>query len=322
MSASIRPLVATLALLLASVAAMPAQDPPVHTAHLELIHGKPVVLVMVNGQGPFRFVLDTGTGAEAFVTPQLAERLHLLLAGHARVGDPGSQEGQRVPVHLLQSLQIAGADVEFNLVTAVEHSLGPFDSSCQGLLGFPLFRDYLLTLDYPNQRLTLARGALAPDGERLVLPFRAPVGVPTIPLRIGSLPVDAQIDSGGGGLSLPAPFASRLKFATHPAVSGRGQSLSARFPFDTAQLATDVHVGVYTFKHPWVEIHAGFPLANFGSVPMQNFALTFDQKSSLVRFDSARRTFSPAAPTGTSQAIFAAGEWQTPGTTLTYPTPD
>jgi hypothetical protein len=321
MPASVRTFVATLALLLASAAALRAQAPD-QSAHLELIHGKPFVMVMVNGQGPFRFVLDTGTGGQALVTPQLAAQLHLLAAGHARLSDPGEENGQRVPLRLLQSLQIAGTGVEFNLVAAVEHSLGGLDSSCQGLLGFTLFRDYLLTLDYPNQRLSLAKGDLEPDGERRVLSIRMPYGVPIVPLRVGSQPVDAQIDSGGGGLSLPAPFASRLKFATRPAVAGKNQTLAARFPFNTAQLATDVHIGTYTFKHPWVEIHPNFPLANFGSKPMQNFALTFDQKNSFVRFDASRTKFSPSPPADAPERAFSAGEWQTPGTTVSSSSPD
>lgn len=279
--------------LIASTCALPAAESNAHSAPIEVTHDKPFVQVMVNGKGPFRFVIDTGTGGEAFVTEELAEQLGLPVTGQARLSDPSGQGGQRAPVVLIQSLEVAG--VRFTGVKAVEHPLSSDDGACQGLLGFVLFHDYLLTLDFPNRRMTLASGALEPDGDRSVLPFRMPEGVPIVPLRVGGMLVDAQIDSGGEGLSLPAQIASRLKFAAAPAAFSNGESLSTRFQIKAARLAADVHLGGYTFARPFVEINPAFPLANFGSCPMQDFALTFDQKNALIRFDARQKSIRLAA---------------------------
>jgi hypothetical protein len=51
---------------------------------MEVLHGKPYVMVKVNGHGPFRFILDTGTGGDAFVTPELASLLDLPEAGRRK----------------------------------------------------------------------------------------------------------------------------------------------------------------------------------------------------------------------------------------------
>ncbi|HEY1904367.1 MAG TPA: retropepsin-like aspartic protease [Terracidiphilus sp.] len=278
--------VAALFSLFAGVSA-PAQD-TLHSAPLEIMHDKPFVMVMVNGKGPFRFVIDTGTGGEAFVTPELAAQLVLPQSGQITLSDPSGEGGRKVPVVLLDSLQIAG--VEFSGVKAAVHNLGNGDGSCQGLLGFALFRDYLLTLDYPNRRFILTSGDLQPDGEHSVLPFLMPDGIPVVSLAIGAARIDALLDSGGSGLSLPSKVASRLKFASEYASLSNAHSLSTRFTLMGATLATDVHLGSYTFKHPFVEINPAFPLANFGSGPMQAFALTFDQKNRLVRFHAPQTT--------------------------------
>ena len=264
-----------------------------HSAPLEVTHGKPFAMVMVNGRGPFRFVIDTGTGTEAFVAPELADQLGLPAAGQARLSDPSGQGGQRVPMVMIQSLTLAGVD--FGSFKAPVHALSTDDGPCMGLLGFVLFRDYLLTLDFPNRRVMLQAGALAPDGERTVLPFRSPDGVPIVAMMIGRLHLDAQIDSGGQGLSLPEPVAARLKFAAEPSAFSNGQSLSTKFQIKGARLASDVHVGGYTFERPFVEINPAFPLANFGSCPMQKFALTFDQKRGLIRFDARQKSLRLAA---------------------------
>jgi predicted aspartyl protease len=261
---------------------------PVHSAPLDITHGKPFVMVMVNGKGPFRFVVDTGTGGEAFITSELAEQLGLPVTGRVRLNDPSGRGGQRVPMVLIQSLQVAG--VEFTGVKAAVHNLTNGDGYCQGLLGFPLFRDYLLTLDYPNRRMQLGSGALASDGGRSVLPFRMPDGIPVVSMAIGETTIDAQIDSGGAGLSLPLKITSTLRFTSNSASLSNAESLSTRFLVRGASLASDIHIGSYTFKHPFVEINPAFPLANFGSCPMQNFVLTFDQKNRMVRLAADRHT--------------------------------
>jgi hypothetical protein len=256
---------------------------------MDVVHDKPYVMVMVNGKGPFRFVIDTGTGAQALVTPELADALGLPAAGRAHLNDPSGRGGKNAPVVLMDRLKVAG--VEFQGVKAVRHAVNGEDGACDGLLGFTLFHDYLLTLDYPNRRMTLGTGALTADGERSVLPFRMPDGVPVAAMRIGAMQFEALMDSGGDGLSLPEGLVSRLKFAVDPVAFAAGQSFSTRFEIKAAKLAGDVQLGEYTFERPFVEIHAAFPLANFGSCPMQNFALTFDQKNLLMRLEASKRRF-------------------------------
>lgn len=274
--------------LLTALAIAPAlaQTGP-HSAPMEVLQGKPYVMVKVNGHGPFRFILDTGTGGEALVTPELVSLLDLPEAGKTRLDDPSGRSGQPVSLRLIDTLSVAGVD--FYAIRAVEHPLLSSDGPCDGMLGFPLFKGLLLTLDYPHGRITLADGELEPDGDRFVHSFSMPNGIPIADLTVGDTQVGALLDSGGAGLSLPEHLASHLHFSAEPAVLARGESLSSRFPIKVGRLATDVHLGDFTFDQPWVEINPAFPLANFGSVPMQHFAITFDQDNLLVRFDGPRK---------------------------------
>jgi predicted aspartyl protease len=272
---------------------LPAAETEVHSAPLDIAHDKPFVMVMVNGKGPFRFVIDTGTGGEAFVTRELAAQLGLPVTGQVRLSDPSGQGAQRAPIVSIQSLKVAG--VEFTAVKAVEHSLSEQDGECEGLLGFRLFRDFLLTIDFPNRRMMLASGALAPDGGQNVLPFRMPEGIPIVAMQIDGMSVDAQVDSGGAGLSLPEHLVSKLKFASVPAAFSNSESLSTRFQIKAAKLDADARLGGYTFLRPFVEINPAFPLANFGASPMHSFAVTFDQKNGLIRFDARQKSIRLAA---------------------------
>jgi len=282
-----------MALLMAAALSLSAQQFS-HSAPMIERYGKPYVMVMIDGKGPYRFVIDTGTGADAFVTPELADELKLPAAGEVVVNDPSRQSGQRVSKVLLSSVELAG--VTFHSVRAVRHDVTGEAGSCQGMLGFTLFRDYLLTLDFPNRVVTLSEGVLTPDEGKTVFPFRMPDGVPITSLRVDGSSVDAQLDSGGGGLTLPERLAAHLKWDIAPAAFATGNTMTARFEIKAAKLNGDVKVGKYTFAHPVVEIHPAFPLVNFGSPPMQNFAITFDQKSLLVRLNAKHTQSILSAP--------------------------
>ncbi len=259
-----------------------------HFAPIELLYDKPYVSIMVNGHGPFRFLIDTGTGAEALISPEIADELALPVVGHARLTDPSGLGEQRSDIVLIRSLEIAGA--EFAEVKAVRHKLYGEGQNCQGVLGFTLFKHYLLTVNFPDRRIALSQGEITQDGSGSVLPFRMPDGVPIIALRIGGQHVEAQIDSGGTGLSLPDAVAAHLKFLSTPIAFGSGESLATRFQIKAARLRPDVRLGRYAFRQAFVEINPAFPLVNVGSTPLGKFVVTFDQERMLVRLTSNERT--------------------------------
>lgn len=257
------------------------------SAPLELIHDKPYVSVTVNGRGPFRFLIDTGTGGQALVSPELASELALPVVGHARLMDPSGKGEQRSEILLMHSVKIAGVD--FEQVKAIRHRLYGEEENCQGVLGFTLFKEYLLTLNFPERRIGLAQGTIAQDGSGSVLPFRMPDGVPIVALRIDGQHLEAQIDSGGTGLSLPQAVAAHLKFLSTPIAFGSGESLATRFQIKAARLLPDVRMGRYSFRQAFVEINPAFPLVNVGSTPLAKFVVTFDQEKMLVRLTSNQK---------------------------------
>ncbi|WP_348263821.1 retropepsin-like aspartic protease [Telmatobacter sp. DSM 110680] len=272
----------------------------VYSTPIELIHDKPYVSVMVNGRGPFRFLIDTGTGGQALITRELAEELLLPVTGHAHLTDASGLGEQRSETTWIGSLKLAG--VEFSDVEAVVHNLYG-DANCQGVLGFTLFEDYLLTLDFPGRRLTLMSGEIREDSDGSVLPFRMPDGVPIVHLKIGERQLDAQIDSGGTGLSVPQKDSAELKFQETPVAFATGESVSTRFEIKAARLQPDVRLGRYIFRHAFVEINAAFPLVNIGSTPLQHFIVTFDQINELVRLHSSEDTLRLDASPSTMQLL-------------------
>ena len=270
-------------------------EQPAASAPMELRRNHPFVQVMVNGKGPFTFGIDTGTAAQALAFPSLIQKLGLPVTGETEMGDPSGKNTRKVPTVLIDSVQLAG--IEFKKITAAETDPLPgLDDGTDGTLGFGLFREYLLTLDYPHQQVTLARGILPPADRDRILPFRMPDDIPVVELTIGSQTVAAHLDSRGMGLSLPERVAQSLKFAADPVLLGKMRTPTSEFEIKGAQLASDIQLGGYTFSKPFIEINPAFPVANFGSSALRNFSVTFDQKNKLVQFLAGDKTITISPP--------------------------
>jgi aspartyl protease len=260
----------------------------IFSAPMELRHGIPRVKVMVNGRGPFTFILDTGTSCEAIVTPALAAQLKLPVVDRILLTDLGGHNAQDVDVVAVKTLTVAGVD--FHAVQADVHEALTAMDSYDGILGFRLFRDKLLTLDYPQHRLLLSEGDSLQSGDPNVLPIEMSRSVPTVILAIGSAKVEAQIDSGGQGLCLPESIASSLKFAGRLDVIAHGHTQVSSFAIRGGTMQGQVEFAGHIFEKPFIEIVPIFPVADVGSAPLQDFAVSFDQRRSLVQFLAGKKT--------------------------------
>src|SRR5262245_23851530 len=108
--------------------------------------GRPVVDVMINGKGPYPFLLDTG----ASFTVVNAD----LLTGLAVSGDSGRAhvDELRVGDALLRNMPVGRAP---------GLGLGGANPP-RGVLSALAFPGCLVTLDYRGRRVTIAKGALPP----------------------------------------------------------------------------------------------------------------------------------------------------------------
>jgi hypothetical protein len=79
---------ASIALLIAGVVSVPAQNPSVAVAPMHFRGLMPVIEVKLDGQGPFVFAIDTGAGMQADIDPAVAAQLKLEPLGKVRSGDP------------------------------------------------------------------------------------------------------------------------------------------------------------------------------------------------------------------------------------------
>ena len=254
-------------------------------------HGHlPAVEVMVNGKGPFLFAIDTGAAGTARIDAALAERLGLETVGEVRGGDPSGRNAVTMPVVAIASVEFGGARFE-DLHAAARDMKAmppmPDGSVADGILGFGLFADCLLTLDYPGSVVRLSRGALAAADS---IAFTLDRGVPTIDITVAGRSFASHVDSGfRGGLSLPDAEAGKLPLAAAPTVVGRAQTVSNTFEVKAAPLEGDVSVGPIVLRRPTVEFQPIFENANVGARVLGDLVVIFDQKNARLKMSRPAR---------------------------------
>jgi len=226
---------------------------------MEMADGKPVVEAAINGKGPFRFYLDTAT-PYTLLDSDFAGEIGLAPERHGAKG--GKDPVQPVPSLgvVIETLSIGSA-----VFSGVEGRLGSLGDSSRstdqpvGVLGFRLFADCLLTLDYPEKRVIVERGQLLfPDGKE-VLDLIIKDDSPFALITLGPVNVETCIDSGSTkSLVLP----SRLRPT----------------PIEAPAL-----FGGHTIQEPVVDFNDSARHASAGSEFLRSFSLTFDQKNRRIR---------------------------------------
>jgi hypothetical protein len=246
----------------------------------------PVIEVKLNGQGPFVFAIDTGGGMQADIDPSVATQLKLEPLGTVLSGDPSLQNDRQLETTRIASLTFGGA--EFRNVTAVIRTqrITKDYPDVDGFLGFALFTDYLLTLDYPAMQVRLTRGNLPAANGSDILSFEIENRIPVIEIAVGKLRMKAHIDSGNfvAGFILPEEIVEQLPLLSPPVAVGRARSISNQIEIKQAQLSGTIHIGRFDYPQPVITFPA-LSNTNVGFKVLREFALTFDQKNKRMKFE-------------------------------------
>jgi len=259
--------------------------------------GMPVVEVMVNGRGPFLFGIDTGGQGDARADESLVKTLGLKKIGEAQAGDSSGKNAVTLDFVGIDSINIGG--FEFRQLEALVrgyHNRGGI--RIDGILGFELFKNHLLTLDYPAKKVRIEEGKLPTANGKDILNFENPHGIPVVELGIGKQQIKAHIDSGNstGGFILPTETVENLSLAAQPVVVGRAQTVSNTFEIKSVTLKDKISFGGFEYDSPTIIYPGPSPTeANIGATVLRDYALTFDQKNKRVKLDKKMWKEEPTA---------------------------
>ncbi|MBS0632232.1 MAG: aspartyl protease family protein [Verrucomicrobia bacterium] len=236
--------------------------------------------------GPYHFLIDTGASI-TLISPELAARYGAKNAPDEqpviRVRSSQGDMSMLSPV-TLRRIELGGA--EFENVSALVYDCtelsAHFGVKIDGILGFPLFRETILTLDYPRSRVLIEPRSSNPLLPGVTIPFNNDRRTPIIPVRIGDQNFVALIDSGSDAALSLNPIGLQPAFAIQPRAGVTIATLSGDREQRIGRVAKPLYIGDYAVDSPVTDLTED--LSSIGSGILKNFAVTFDQEHNRVTF--------------------------------------
>jgi hypothetical protein len=237
--------------------------------------------------GPYRFLIDTGSSV-SLVTPALARRYpgrEVFLPAGPRVRVT-SADGSITELPATSVRRIELDDARFEDVRALIYDCASLSAHLgvriDGVLGFPFFREALLTLDYPGSRVILQRARAAPLVPGTVISFDDTRKTPLISVRLGGRSLVALIDSGSDAAFRLNPVGLEPQFKFGPTVGATIGTLGGDRIQHVGRLDESLAIGDQVFVQPIVDLTD--ELSAIGGGMLKHFAVTFDQLHERVTF--------------------------------------
>ena len=233
--------------------------------------------------GPYHFVIDTGASV-TLVTPTLARRYPGRYPAAPNAPRVRVNDAMELPSASLRRLELGDAlfeDVPVLLYDCAEMS-AHLGVRIDGILGFPMFRETLLTMDYPGSRVLLQpknATALTPG---TVIPFDDSRKTPLISLRLGERTFATLIDSGSDAAFSLNPAGLNLRYTAAPRPGATIGTIAGDRTQQIGRLDESLVLGDYTFEHPIVDLSD--ELSAIGAGVLKYFSVTFDQSRDRVMF--------------------------------------
>jgi predicted aspartyl protease len=181
----------------AQQAVAPAEGEPLYAVSTRLDRsGRVLAPVMVNGQGPFRFILDTGAN-RSVIGASLAEKLQLPPSERSLVAVHGVTGSGVLPAVRVRQIQAGSLEVGRNkdIPVLAQPVLGGAD----GILGIEGLGSARIDIDFEKDRVEIKRSTGRDRAEPGFLTIPASLkhrGLLMIPARVGRVTVKAIIDTG------------------------------------------------------------------------------------------------------------------------------
>ena len=236
--------------------------------------------------GPWRFLVDTGSSV-TLVSPNFASRYGFQQP--ANTNPPvriRSADGGTVSLPAINIKRLELGDAHFLNIPAFTYNCDELSAHLgfriDGILGFPLFRDVVFSLDYPQSRLVITTAGPTPLLPGSLIPFNNERRTPIISIALGDETFTALIDSGSDGPLMLNPFGLNPEFTYGPRPGGTVGTLTGDRPQQIGRLRQPLTIGSYTLDRPLVDITD--QLSSIGGEILKHFCVTFDPPRNHVTF--------------------------------------
>ncbi len=255
----------------------------------------------INGAGPFRLQVDTGSST-------------LLLPGRVAAAAGLKPREGRVPFKTAGGGRDLARTARVDRLESAGFVVGGFDAvilaenevpnwrdvlHIDGILGMAAFQQAVLEMDFPLQRVLVARPGTQPYPAASSLPFTVSGLRPVVALVVAGQPQAALIDTGS---NVPLIVRDLRGFPLlHPPLGDDGLAEYGILPGQarrgfSGQLAGEVRIGPVALQDPPLRDQAYDEPANIGATALAQWDVVFDFPQRRVYFlgSDKRRVWPPA----------------------------
>ena len=138
-----------------------AAQTSIYKTGFEVSTGRPVVEMMVNDAGPYKFIFDTGAPGLILLQP-LARDLKVPVTGTKKVSSPAGGTPVDAEIATIQSVTLGGATVKNIEATILD--MGQSPSNADGVIGPAVFQQYgRVSMDFDRNILEIGGAFTSPD---------------------------------------------------------------------------------------------------------------------------------------------------------------
>ena len=240
--------------------------------------GRPLVEVMINGKGPYRFILDTGASVNVIDTSVATEL--------------GLEDRPTIEEFKLGRVSVRNVSAFTNPISKMFGS----DDAPRGVLSASSFPGALVHFDYPAKQIRVVKGAIAePDG-KTVFDYD-PNDLPSLPVNVAGHNIIVHLDTGAPyALALPTKYMKQLPLTAEPVEKGKAKTHSGALPIFLAPLKGDVMIGEFALPiHDLrftdvVPFAAVEPRGQVGNETLREFVVTLDSMHHRVRLEKPKKS--------------------------------
>ncbi|HEY0340780.1 MAG TPA: aspartyl protease family protein [Steroidobacteraceae bacterium] len=283
------------------------------TVPFRLLNNHIYVEALVNGRGPYTFLVDTG--GHALIAPTLVAEVGLKIVGATAMAGAG-EKTESAGFTRVKEIALGAARLHDQLgFTAPIYDSAIEGIRVDGMFGFELFRRFAVQIDYGRQVLTLTDPTrFDATGAGTAIPFVFYDHLPMVRGSIGDLPARFDIDTGSRSeVDITSPFAAAhalharfskgVSAVTGWGVGGPSRSYVVRLPSLTLGSVRVASLVAGLSEDKGGSISDPNYEGNIGSGFLKRFVVTFDYAHQVMYLR-------PIVPAPDDAGHFArAGKW-------------
>jgi hypothetical protein len=241
------------------------------------IGGRPVVEVMINGKGPFPFLVDTGA-TRTVIDAGLSDELSL-----------SSADSIQIKELFIGAIKVTDLEADVRPVTAM---FGKVDNAPRGVLSALAFPGYLLTFDYPRKKISLRKGALPDANASTIFSYGADEMLPIVPVKVAGREIKVHLDTGAPfALALPTKYKDELRLTGPAEQKGKARTHAGDYPIFKATVDGEIEIGEFKIVSRDIDFtdvvpHPGAtPQGQIGYGALRDFVVTLDSAKRRIEFN-------------------------------------